>query len=451
MEEPARDHLFINYATEDGAFAEWLTLRLTAAGYRVWCDRVKLLGGESYPKDIDHAIKEGTFRFLAVLSHHSVEKGNPLKERTTAATIQQKRGGEFIIPINLDGLRADELPWQISDLTYIPFHPGWAGGLAQLLKKLASINAPTRAEGPAVVSDWLRSQEIVREQPETLWTSTLDILEVPAEVIRLSTTHESLGPRLRGWPAFRENDLCYWVLEMPPTIEPDIAVNRRRFEWAKEQPPSGISLTNVVTVLLRIYLRERCRAKGLLSDDPRGDLYFPTDLLPQNRIAFRLPSGQTTRTAIVGTRTFLISGMREVCHYHIAPRLTASLSKPDRASVFISIGVRITDSAGKPLEPGAAFRRSRTLRSAWWNKKWLRFLQGIASWFADGAAELNLARTEQCRIRITGTLRHQAVPVGFDESQLDLVQDDDAEALVVEDVVDSAEISEPAEEGAADE
>src|SRR5438093_12082818 len=44
-----RDHLFISYATEDWPLAEWLTRRLTAEGYRVWCDRFKLLGGESYP------------------------------------------------------------------------------------------------------------------------------------------------------------------------------------------------------------------------------------------------------------------------------------------------------------------------------------------------------------------------------------------------------------------
>src|SRR5437660_515138 len=47
MTEATERILFISYATEDAALAQWLTLKLTAAGYRVWCDRVKLLGGES--------------------------------------------------------------------------------------------------------------------------------------------------------------------------------------------------------------------------------------------------------------------------------------------------------------------------------------------------------------------------------------------------------------------
>ena len=38
-----RDHLFISYAWEDSQLAEWLALKLTAEGFKVWCDRLKLL------------------------------------------------------------------------------------------------------------------------------------------------------------------------------------------------------------------------------------------------------------------------------------------------------------------------------------------------------------------------------------------------------------------------
>lgn len=105
-----RHHLFISYrGGEDGTLAEWLTLRLTALGYKVWCDRVKLLGGESYPRDIDAAIKEQTFRMVALLSVHSIAKPNPVKERTLAHSIARERG-EFIIPLNVDGLSPSRSP-----------------------------------------------------------------------------------------------------------------------------------------------------------------------------------------------------------------------------------------------------------------------------------------------------------------------------------------------------
>jgi hypothetical protein len=44
---PQRDHLFVSYAGEDGLFVDWICRKLVSEGYKVWCDRLKLLGGES--------------------------------------------------------------------------------------------------------------------------------------------------------------------------------------------------------------------------------------------------------------------------------------------------------------------------------------------------------------------------------------------------------------------
>ncbi len=76
------EHLFISYAIEDGCFADWLALKLASEGFKVWYDRLKLLGGESYPHDITEAIQNKTFRLIAILSHNSINKENPRKERT---------------------------------------------------------------------------------------------------------------------------------------------------------------------------------------------------------------------------------------------------------------------------------------------------------------------------------------------------------------------------------
>jgi hypothetical protein len=73
-------------------------VRLAAEGYKVWTDRIKLLGGESYPKDINTAIKSRTSRFLAVLSRSSVEKPNPVKERTLALNLARERKENFLVP-----------------------------------------------------------------------------------------------------------------------------------------------------------------------------------------------------------------------------------------------------------------------------------------------------------------------------------------------------------------
>jgi hypothetical protein len=51
-----RDELFISYAGEDGAFVTWLAGKLSAFGFRVWWDRSKLSGGDTFTFDIDDAI-----------------------------------------------------------------------------------------------------------------------------------------------------------------------------------------------------------------------------------------------------------------------------------------------------------------------------------------------------------------------------------------------------------
>src|SRR5712692_3327912 len=154
-----RDHFFISYAGEDWPFVEWLGLRLTAEGYKVWCDRFKLLGGESYPKDIDEAIKNRTFRLLAVLSRSSIRKPNPLKERTLALNLARERNENFLIPLNLDGMSPTDLGWMVSDLTFVSFHLSWAEGLAQLLKLLEEFNAPRDfVNGRSAAAGWFEAK-----------------------------------------------------------------------------------------------------------------------------------------------------------------------------------------------------------------------------------------------------------------------------------------------------
>src|SRR4051812_15772740 len=101
-------HLFISYAVEDANLADWLARKLANEGYAVWMDRLKLLGGEPWPQDIDAAIKERTFRMIGLISEHSLKKPNPSKERTLALKISRTRGiPDFLIPLKVDSAELD--------------------------------------------------------------------------------------------------------------------------------------------------------------------------------------------------------------------------------------------------------------------------------------------------------------------------------------------------------
>lgn len=240
MSSSQRDHLFISYAWEDGAFAEWLTLKLTALGYRVWCDRFKLLGGESYPEDIDLAIKEQTFRVLGLLSKQSIHKPNPLKERTLALNLGRERHESFLIPLNLDGLGPTDLPWMLSDLSYIPFHPSWAGGLAQFLKKLNSIGAPrSLANGNEVASQHVAGRASLCQRPEHLWTNLLEVQDLPRTVLRITLAKPAPADILSTWPHYGENDLVLWALEGPADTSAVDIDDVEVVEWTGSWTNSG--------------------------------------------------------------------------------------------------------------------------------------------------------------------------------------------------------------------
>src|SRR5436190_22316809 len=86
-----RSHLFISYAVEDVKLAVWLARKLAGRGHPVWFDQMKMLGGEPWPQTIDDAIKNRTFRMLALISADSIRKPKPTGERTMAQRIAEQR------------------------------------------------------------------------------------------------------------------------------------------------------------------------------------------------------------------------------------------------------------------------------------------------------------------------------------------------------------------------
>src|SRR5262245_600458 len=216
-----QDHLFISYATEDVVLAEWLTRKLTTLGYRVWCDRFELLGGERFPRDIDRAIKEDTFRIIALLSKTSLEKEGPTKERTLALNIGRERKVDFLIPLLLEPLTPSELDWMMSDITNIPFHQSWATGLAQLVQKLDRICAPKPIEdGGKIAAYSILPEKVLEERQEFLRSNVVLIQRLP-EVIKRFTLRRRPTPAdedaiLQTWSAYRIDEATRLAFSPPP-------------------------------------------------------------------------------------------------------------------------------------------------------------------------------------------------------------------------------------------
>ena len=446
-----RDHLFVSYATEDWRFVEWLALRLTSEGYRVWCDRFKLLGGESYPRDIDAAIKDRTFRFLTVLSHHSVTKTNPLKERTLALNLARERKENFVIPINLDGLSPSDLDWMVSDLTFIPFHLSWAEGLAQLLKQLEESNAPKGcANGRSAAASWFEAKNIVVPKEERLWSNVAEVTELPTDIYRYEMEEiipDEERPKLLGvWPHFAEREICWsFVRPSQDLIERYRLKDRGRITDWKSARSTDVSVRQVAVRVFNQSLRSHCLARGLKITPDGGLCYFPEGLLANNRLTFLSYDNGTTWVKTVGVRNFKTVTCKEACRYHLAPYMRIWLDHEFGSLLQLRVRLFLTTLDGVPIEKKAALRRRKRICRAWWNYEWLSRTIAILQFLGGDAPTIQIGTNEPQRMVIS----KQPLPVqigwGIDESLFE------ASKLESEETILELNDDEPNEEGSAHE
>src|SRR5262249_1058957 len=149
--------VFISHSNpEDNDFTTWLAARLALAGYEVWSDITKLIGGEVFWKDIEEAIRHYAVKFLSVLSVSATPKRGFMKELSVAYASQpQGKLGDFIIPLRIDDIPFSDIPIQIHNKNVIDFTAGWHNGLARILKKFEQDKVPESRSGLASsLSEW---------------------------------------------------------------------------------------------------------------------------------------------------------------------------------------------------------------------------------------------------------------------------------------------------------
>lgn len=424
-----RDHLFISYASEDGAFAEWLALRLTAEGYKVWIDRFKLLGGESYPEDIDWAIKGRTFRLLALLSRNSIHKPNPRRERTLALNLQDSREEELVIPLNVDGLDPTELDWMTTDITFVPFSRSWATGLAQLLEKLDEVNAPKDpADGREIAASAYLPDDVLSDGPELLYANLLRFKQIP-EVLacyrpRQRLSDDELNALANEWAFWveptRTGRRRYFCFTEPP--EEIDGVGRFSWhllhaeEWRETESFLGKYPDHILKPLLRRAILHHLRQKGLkpLSADNPTELYFPPGLVPNNFLTFRMPDGRPARRKVVGKRTF--PGKGDKYRYHQAVTVDVLRNLEPRFLVKFRIRPYITDLDGERLNRRSSDARRTHLTKGWRNDQWVERHLGICAFMSDENGKIVIG--EQDPVVVDGSLVDFEAPRGINEEAI---------------------------------
>lgn len=405
---PDRNMVFVSHANpEDNEFTMWLALQLASHGYPVWCDLTKLLGGENFWDDIQKAIANRSIKFIFVLSRSSNKKDGTLQELAYAKTVAKKlkdKIQDFILTARLDDIPYEDIDIRVHQQNHIPFHPSWARGLAQLLKKLEEDSVPKRADfNPDAVCSWWRDQfsanQGVIEQPEDLLSNWFSVEDLPSKLNLHVLRPKRLGP-----------------VDLAGTVFPHPAVwiNASILTFAKAEDFTGslgenlvidrteeVSLASLLASdgikdgpkhlaqLLRLAWDQRL-AKSLPSYEmATGQLcfHFKTGAVPDDSLDFVNADGKKSWRAIIGYKS-VGKDKKRIWHFGISAK---PIIRPE--TLFVVKSHVLFSDDGKTLwaNKDAMARARRNQCRNWWNDDWRDRLLATMSHLATGEARISFA------------------------------------------------------------
>ena len=422
----ARRLVFLSHATpQDDTFAKWLATQLAIAGYEVWCDVTKLLGGEQFWSDIIEAIDACAFRFLFASTIESNRKPGTLRELRTAVEAQRKHGfKDFVVPLKVDQFPFASTQASIRDLNFVRFEENWAAGLSQLLRLLEREGAPKSAvAGPACVADWHRRSIDQRRQvvvannkcfsnwfrlhlPKRLrfhkYAGPVDNL--PAIAAKFDRPHRVHGSYLATFASeheLREQVASYATFR--EIVEVDPAAFIRDGDAALDI--ASFDAANIVSDLVRQAWDSALVAKGMRSHLLASGLaawFFKDGHLEKNKAYFQPPGSRRSYRQLVGhkSKKTLDGGRLPDGFWHYAVSASAQLHPFPR--IALRHHVIFTDDGQTPWVNAERMHRARrSVCKNWWNREWRDRLFAMCSELAQGDKEFLLPVGAQESVRVT--------------------------------------------------
>jgi hypothetical protein len=384
----SRKLLFISYAYEDEVFARWLARKLAFYGYGVWFDQIKLLGGESWVKDVNVAIEDPSFRVLAILSKSSIDKENPRKERTLALQLAKCRGiDDFLITLNLDGSRPD---WTLSDISWVPFYESWAVGLRKLLKKLDSIEAPRLHEGnPEIARAELdRGEDLVRQSSEEIVLNWLPFSRLP-DTLNVYDASGLDRKALLPWPCFMLGEGKVAAFTKPPAkLSSNVQETKEVYHWPSVQEIRGSSIHTIIVQILNQTVGVWLKQAGCEYKWQSKAAYLPDPYHEQSFIRYVDADGENRRINASGKITIKKpAGAPEKVIHH--PGIRYRARKTDSGGYILEIkpSLALFDATGKALEGKIIGSRQKKITRSWYNPDWRKRFMVFAQILREASTE----------------------------------------------------------------
>ena len=405
-----RKVVFISHANpEDNAITAWYGARLAGAGYEVWTDLTRLLGGEEMWLDIDDALRFHARKVVALLSRAAVDsrKEGMRAELDRAHAYRKKLGDRrFIIPVKIDDVPFDELPPTIGNRTIIEAHANHAAALARVIEILQKDGVPRsstlsanalfrwqRAFGPedqtvegvsdSLISNWFP----VSSLPETIHFYEINrpLKNPVTEPATIAKEHPlPVAAYMRRLVAFAPWDALQEPIVERTPIKLEQSMPLTEFMDggnANITLPRGEAGKILVSLLRQSFDRlasEKCLKPYALSERKTA-WWVPEGLMAENKAHFTRASGLTGWRKLSG----IYGGRERLWHFGIngVPMLG------DPHHLRLTPHVIYTDPAGEK-EPTAEFRRAHC--KLWFNSKWRDLLYGVVTYLAGPNGEILL-------------------------------------------------------------
>ena len=383
-----RDHIFISYASEQLALCDWLARRLAIEGYAVWCDRQKLLGGENWPKSIDDAIENRTFRMLALISKDSMNKPNPQGEWQKGFAVGQQLDIEnFVIPIKTEDLKPEEIIWNFQALQYISFVPSWADGLVLLLKTLRSIETPRSLKnGKQLAIKSMAVENFIKKENEILTSNCFEIIQIPKLIYEYMPISRELPIDWKNiqqtWPCRDVSPVRILSFTAPQRDGHQFALVNE-ISWADRESIHQINIRNLVVSLIYKSIDCILRQNNMKHSERTRQWYIPDNIIEKNRINVTMPNGTKTWFRAVGRRRYGYGSNSEIYKYYLGPSFSILQNQDNPFVLALKNVIYFTTDNNIPLDKRKILSRRKHLCQAWFNKEWCVRTLGIIQFLAD--------------------------------------------------------------------
>jgi TIR domain len=446
--------IFISHANpENNEFTRWLGAKLTLAGYAVWYDLDRLRGGDVFWDKVEHAIREETVRFIAVISRASHNKDGVRKEWNLAAIIEKHNPG-FVIPIRTDDFKFDDITILFAGKNILDFRRSWFEGFTQLLETLKDANI-ARASVPdaAQASLWWKSGIVTpidfiarNERIESSWLS----LELPkaVETVTMRTSVDEIKHTA-------ENQIVPWCQHGRSVL----GFARREFlvEFFKDKIEleldrqlstegllsgsvllTGNATKNDVRNLLSFLVRQAwdiaMKQAGLrqtFMSNGQTVWFVSKGLKPKEVFEFLDQNKKKRRRQLVGrSEKYKVNW-----HYGVSGKPT--LGRPLRLE--LEAHILFTEDTGELVQPPSrAHRLRRGFCKNWYNARWRDFQRALITYLCHGTDYIRLPVGSDRFIKVSATPLIYGSPVSLtdnadqaNEEQIPI--DQEVESLVDDD------------------